>query len=93
MIRTPRRLIGIVIAAAALLAVPASAQALSLSGLAASPASTQAGAHSDFQIHMHFAGGQVKDLTIGLPPGQIGDPNATPLCTVGQLNADLPRQH
>ncbi len=88
MIRTPRRLIGIVIAAAALLAVPASAQALSLSGLAASPASTQAGAHSDFHIHMNFAGGQVKDLTVGLPPGQIGDPNATPLCTVSQLNAD-----
>ena len=37
---------------------------------------------------MDFSGGQVKDLTIGLPPGVIGDPNATPLCTVAQLNAD-----
>jgi hypothetical protein len=87
--RTPRRLIGIVIAAAALLvAVPASAQALTLGGLAAAPTNTQAGAHSDFHIHMGFTGGQVKDLTVGLPPGQIGDPNATPLCTVAQLNAD-----
>lgn len=86
--RTPRRLIGIVIAAAALLAVPASAQALSLSGLVAAPASTQAGAHSNFHLHMDFSGGQVKDLTIGLPPGMIGNPNATPLCTVAQLNAD-----
>jgi hypothetical protein len=86
--RTPRRLIGIVIAAAALLAVPASAQALSLSGLVAAPASTQAGAHSNFHLHMDFSGGQVKDLTIGLPPGMIGDPNAAPLCTVAQLNAD-----
>jgi hypothetical protein len=86
--RTPRRLIGIVIAAAALLAVPASAQALSLSGLVAAPASTQAGAHSNVHLHMDFGGGQVKDLTIGLPPGMIGDPNAAPLCTVAQLNAD-----
>ena len=86
--RTPRRLIGTLIAAAAMLVVvPASAQALSLSGLAGAPASTQAGAHSNFHLHMDFAGGQVKDLTIGLPPGQLGDPNATPLCTVAQLNA------
>jgi hypothetical protein len=86
--RTPRRLIGMLIALAALMVVPASAQALTLSGLVASPASTQAGAHSNFHLHMDFAGGQVKDLTIGLPPGMVGDPNATPLCTVGQLNAD-----
>ena len=87
--RTPRRLIGTLIAAAALLvALPASAQALTLSGLAAAPTSTQAGAHSNFHIHMDFSGGQVKDLTVGLPPGQIGNPNATPLCTVSQLNAD-----
>ncbi len=92
--RTPRRLIGIVIAAAALLAVPASAQALSLSGLVAAPASTQAGAHSNFHLHMDFSGGQVKDLTVGLPPGQIGDPNATPLCTVSPAQRRrLPRQH
>ncbi len=87
--RTPRRLIGTLIASIGLLfAVPASAQALSVSGLVAAPASTQAGAHSDFHLHMDFSGGQVKDLTIGLPPGMIGDPNAAPLCTVAQLNAD-----
>jgi hypothetical protein len=86
--RTPRRVVGLLIAVAALCVLPASAQALSLSGLAAAPADTQAGAHSNFHIHMDFAGGQVKDLTIGLPPGQIGDPNAAPLCTVAQLNAD-----
>src|SRR5829696_3919983 len=84
----PRRLIGMVIALAALLAVPASAQALDLSGLSAAPTNTQAGAHSDVHIHMAFSGGQVKDLTVGLPPGMIGDPNATPLCTVAQLNSD-----
>jgi hypothetical protein len=87
--RTPRRLIGTVFAAVALLiAVPASAQALTLSNLTAAPASNQAGAHSNFHLHMDFGAGQVKDLTVGLPPGMIGDPNAAPLCTVAQLNAD-----
>jgi hypothetical protein len=86
--RTPRRLIGTLIAAAALLTViPASAQAITLSGLVAQPASTQAGAHSDFHLHMNFTNGQVKDLTVGLPPGQVGDPNATPQCTEAQLNS------
>jgi hypothetical protein len=86
--RTPPRLIGMVIALAALFAAPASAQAaFSVTGSAA-PTSTAAGAHSDFQIHLGFSGGQVKDLTVGLPPGVIGNPNATPKCTVAQLNAD-----
>jgi hypothetical protein len=82
------RLIGVLLASAALLiSAPAAAQALTLSGLSASPASDQGGAHSDVTIHMDFGGGQVKDLTVGLPPGLLGDPNATPLCTVSQLNA------
>jgi hypothetical protein len=82
-------LIGTLFAAVALLiVVPASAQALTLSGLTAAPASNQAGAHSNFHLHMGFGGGQVKDLTVGLPPGMIGDPNAAPMCTVAQLNAD-----
>jgi hypothetical protein len=90
--RTPRRLIGLFIAVAALAwAIPASAQALTLSNLAATPTgtdATQAGGHKDFHIHMDFGAGQVKDLTVGLPPGVIGNPNAAPLCTVDQLNAD-----
>jgi hypothetical protein len=87
--RVRTRVLGTLLAAAALLvAVPASAQALTLSGLSAAPASNQAGAHSNFTIHMGFGDGQVKDLTVGLPPGLIGDPNAAPLCTVDQLNAD-----
>jgi hypothetical protein len=88
--RTPRRLIGIVIAAAALFALPASAQALTLSGLSAGPIgtnATQAGAHKDFQIQMDFSGGQVKDLTIGLPAGEVGDPTATPKCSQAAFDA------
>jgi hypothetical protein len=89
--RTGRRAVATLVAAAALLVLPASAHALTLSGLTAEPVGTnagQAGAHKDFHIHMDFGGGQVKDLTVGLPPGLIGDPNAAPLCTVDQLNAD-----
>jgi hypothetical protein len=77
----------VLVAALAALAIPASAQAITVSGTAA-PTDTTAGAHSDFNIHMDFAGGQVRDLTVALPPGMVGDPTATPKCTVAQLNAN-----
>jgi hypothetical protein len=81
------RVIAMVVGLAALLAMPASAQgAFSVTGTAA-PADTSAGAHSDFHIHMGFSGGQVKDLTIGLPPGLVGDPNAAPQCTQEEFDA------
>src|SRR5882724_9839110 len=89
--RTPRRLIGMFIALAALLAViPASAQAIGLTGLSVTPASTQAGAHSNIAVNIGFSTptDQVKNLTISLPPGVVGDPNATPHCSVAQLNSD-----
>jgi hypothetical protein len=87
--RSPRSLFGVLIAAAAMLvAIPASAQAMTLSGLTAAPTNTQAGANSDFNIHIGFAGDTPKDLAISLPPGLVGDPNATPFCTVAQLNSD-----
>lgn len=82
--------LAVAIAALAALATPASASALGFTNLSSAPASTQAGANSNFNLHIEFtaAGDDVKDLTIGLPPGQIADPTATPLCTVAQLNAD-----
>jgi hypothetical protein len=88
--RTGRRLVKLLIAAAAMVAlVPASAQALSFSGVTAAPASTQAGAHSNFNIHIGFSGSDsVQNLVIALPPGEVGDPNATPFCSTAQLNAD-----
>jgi hypothetical protein len=73
--------------ALAVLAAPTNAFGLGVSG-STTPASTQAGAHSDLTIHVAFTGGQVKDITVGLPPGQVGDPQATPKCSVAQLNAD-----
>jgi hypothetical protein len=84
--RTPRRLIGMFIAVAALWAVPASAQAaISLSGSAGAPTDLSAGAHSDFHIHVALGGDDVKDLTISLPPGEVGNPQATPLCDPSAL--------
>jgi hypothetical protein len=76
--------------AAALLAAPTAAQAIGLQNLSSQPVDTQAGANADYNIHIQFTnpGDDVKDVTIGLPPGQVGDPTATPLCTVAQLNAD-----
>jgi hypothetical protein len=73
--------------AVAALAIPASAEAINVSGTA-TPTDTTAGAHSNVNIHLDFSGGQVKDLTVGLPAGMVGDPTATPKCTVAQLNAN-----
>jgi hypothetical protein len=79
--------LGTLLAATALLvAVPASAHAdLSLTGSHAEPTDLQAGAHSDFNIHAQFGSEDVKDLTISLPPGQVGNPLATPQCDPSQL--------
>jgi hypothetical protein len=69
---------------------PASAHAIGFSSFTATPASNQAGANTDFNISMTFsnASDDVKDLTIGLPPGLVGNPRATELCSVADLNAD-----
>src|SRR4051794_24721883 len=86
--RVSRRMLGTLLAAAALLIAPASAQALTVSGTAA-PTDTAAGAHSDFVITINFgpADEDVQNLTVGLPPGVTGDPTATPQCTEAQLNS------
>jgi hypothetical protein len=83
------RAAAVVAAALALLAIPSAAQALTVSGTA-TPTNPAAGANSNLNIHIDFGspGDQVKDLTVGLPPGMVGDPTATPKCTVAQLNAD-----
>jgi hypothetical protein len=88
--RGRRRLRRVAALAAALgvLAIPASAQALTVSGTAA-PDDTTAGANSDFNIAINFGPPteDVQNLTVGLPPGVTGDPTATPKCTVAQLNS------
>jgi hypothetical protein len=89
--RTPRRLVGVLIAVAALMAViPASANALGFGSLTAAPTNLQAGAHSNFNITIPLTSpaDDIKNLTIGLPPGEVGDPNAAPFCSVTDLNSD-----
>ena len=73
-----------------LILVPAAHAALGFQGLSAAPADPNAGANSDFNVHIGFtsATDDVKDLTISLPPGMVGNPTATPLCTMTQLQGD-----
>ena len=79
-----------VAAVACLALAPAANAAFGFQGLSAAPTNTNAVANSNFNIHIGFTSpaADVKDLTVGLPPGLVGDPTATPLCTVAQLQAD-----
>jgi hypothetical protein len=81
------RLLGTLIAASALFVLPASAEAnLDLTGSQAAPEDLHAGAHSNFDINVKFGSEDVRDLTISLPPGEVGNPLATPeLCDPSQL--------
>ena len=72
---------------ATVLATPAAAHAaFDLTGVTAAPASTQAAAHSAFTVHMGISGDDLRDFTLHLPPGLVGNPNATPLCTRAQFD-------
>jgi len=61
-----------------------------LTGLSATPASTNAGANTDFTIHIGISdpAHDLKNLTVHLPPGLVGNPLATTTCTEAQLTAD-----
>ena len=73
------------------LALPLAAQALTVSGTT-TPTNLQAGANSDVTININFgpANEDVENLTVGLPPGLTGNPQATPKCTLAQLNSATP---
>jgi hypothetical protein len=86
-----RGLVSLVLAIAGCLAlVPAAYAAFGFQGLAAAPTNPAAGANSDFNVHIGFSSAtdDVKDLTISLPPGMVGNPTVTPLCTMAQLQGD-----
>jgi hypothetical protein len=73
-----------------LVLVPAAHAAFGFQGLSAAPTNTTAGAHSNLNIQIGFtsASDDVKDLTVSLPPGMVGNPKAAPLCTLAQLQGD-----
>ena len=80
------------VAALAMLAgaAPAANAAFGITNFSAQPASKAAGANSDltvsFDVSDSAAG--LKDLTVHLPPGLVGNPLATPTCTEAKLKAD-----
>ena len=89
--RTGRSRSGIAaVAVAALLCfAPAADAAFELTNVSAVPADNNAGANSDFAISLDTPdASDMKDLTIHLPPGLVGNPLATTTCTEDQLNAD-----
>jgi hypothetical protein len=72
------------------LAIASSADALTLNNLSAAPANNDAGANSDISIHIEIgqASEDIRDLTIHLPPGVVGDPTGPEPCTEAQLEAN-----
>ena len=68
-------------------AAPASA-AFTLNNPSSKPADVKGGAHSDVTIHVETQGGDIKDLDLHLPPGLVGNPNATPRCPLATFRAN-----
>ncbi len=69
-------------------ATPSNAFGICAGSFTSSSSSSQAGAHSDFStgftLNTNALGntvGQLKDVSISLPPGEVGDPQAIPRCT------------
>src|SRR3954469_7221488 len=73
-----------------LLAAPASAQAaFSLQSFTVTPSGTAAGSHPDVSVALGFGGDEhIRDLRLSLPPGLVGNPNATAKCSAAKFSAD-----
>jgi hypothetical protein len=81
--RPRRALLGLVVAAAALAALPASALAAGET-LTVTPANTQAGGLTDVTTVLSFATGDTpKTVVTSLAPGMLGNLNANPVCLIG----------
>jgi hypothetical protein len=76
--------------AALTLAVPASAAAIAPTAMTATPASTQAGANSDFTIDFGIddPASDLRSFAVHLPAGEWAALSATPKCTTTQFSAD-----
>jgi hypothetical protein len=79
-----------IVCVGALAIAPGAQAAFGLNSLSATPASTNAGANANLTINIGITepSHDLKDLTIHLPPGLVGNPQATPQCTEAQLAAD-----
>jgi hypothetical protein len=80
----------LLLAVVLLLALPASAQAsFDVPSVTVTPSGTAAGSHPDVSIALSFSGDEhVRHLTVSLPPGLIGNPNATARCATAKFQAD-----
>ena len=74
----------------AALIAPATADAdITISNVSAKPASTNAGANSDFTLSFDLGGSEtIRDLDVNLPPGLLGNPNNAARCTQAQFSSD-----
>ncbi|WP_445152493.1 hypothetical protein [Baekduia sp. Peel2402] len=92
MARTTRALIAtLVLGALMCVALPARpAHAIGLSNVSLTSDDYSAGVHSNFTLSVAFsnASKDLKDVTVNLPTGLLGNPRAVPQCTEAQLNAD-----
>ncbi|HET8759185.1 MAG TPA: hypothetical protein VFM58_24415 [Solirubrobacteraceae bacterium] len=75
---------------AVLLALPASAQAaFDVPAFSVTPSGLAAGSHPDVSVALQFGGDEhVRGVTLSLPPGLVGNPNATARCGASAFAAD-----
>lgn len=80
----------VAVALAVLFGAAGQAKAIGISGVSAAPVDARAGAHSDFNLSFNVSNpsDHLKDLTVDLPTGLLGNPMATTQCTEAQLNQD-----
>jgi hypothetical protein len=91
--RAGRIALALALAVAALLAAAVAApraHAIGLTGATATPTDPRAGTHSDFKLAFSVTdpGDDLRDLTVDLPTGLLGNPNATVRCAQSDLGAD-----
>jgi hypothetical protein len=88
-----RRVLGSLVVAGAVLIAPAAAFGdVSNVSVTVTPSTKAAGAHPDVTVNESFtysdSTDSAKTTTLHFPPGLIGNPLATPLCTQAQFQAD-----
>jgi hypothetical protein len=80
------------LATGALLAPGAAHAAVTVSSLSVTPTTTAAGAHPDVTVDEKFSYGDSSDSvlnsTLHFPAGLLGNPQASPLCSEGNFEAD-----
>src|ERR1700750_669749 len=79
-----------VLAVVLVVRLPAGAQAaFGVSSFTVTPSGLAAGSHPDVAIAIGFSGNEhVRDLRVSLPPGLVGNPNATARCLAAKFQTD-----